>query len=175
MPPAAIAASWYASLAAHEAGHAAAAALTRAHTIRVHLPLLGFSRTDITGDQHPLLTTASGFVVGTSIPLAIRLGAIAIRLPGRSILAFWSGFALVLNGAYLAGDALLQTADGATLARAGATPWLTVPTGIMLTAAGLRVWHTLGAPTPRPDHQTRAPVIVAIALLASAITLTVAF
>ncbi len=148
----ALAASWYASLATHEAGHAIAGALTGAQSVHTHLPLLGFSRTDLAGDQHPLVTTAAGFVGGVLFPLLIWLAAAAARVPGRAVLIFWSGFALVLNGAYLAADAIARAGDGAVLVREGTPVWAAMLAGLLLAAAGLRIWHSLGAhAAPRAD------------------------
>lgn len=109
--------SWYASLLTHELGHALAAIATGAQSVEMHLPLVGFSRTDITGGGHPLVTTAAGFAGGAALPLTVWACAALCRLPGRSVLAFWAGCAMVMNGAYLAGDSFAHAGDGAVLAR----------------------------------------------------------
>lgn len=170
-----LAASWYASLTTLEAGHAIAGLLTGARSVRTQLPLFGFSRTDLTGDLHPLITTGAGIAGGAISPLLIWLTAAALRAPGRAVLAFWAGFASVLNGAYLCGDALLQGGDGAVLVREGAPAWVLVILGLPLVAAGLWVWHTLGAhPTNRP-RPARADLIAALTLLACALVAVAVF
>ncbi|MCC7389115.1 MAG: hypothetical protein IT431_10140 [Phycisphaerales bacterium] len=167
----ALAASWYASLATHEAGHALAGALTGAQSVHTHLPLLGFSRTDLAGDQHPLVTTAAGFVGGALVPLLIWLAAAAARVPGRTVLAFWSGFALVFNGAYLAADAVARAGDGAVLVREGTPVWAAILAGLLLGAAGLRIWHALGAhPDPRAAQFAAALTLLVCSLIAVAMT-----
>lgn len=169
----ALVASWYASLATHEAGHALAGVLTGAKSVHTHLPLLGFSRTDLSGDQHPLVTTAAGFVGGALVPLLIWLAAAAARVPGRTVLAFWSGFALVFNGAYLAADAVARAGDGAVLVREGTPVWAAILAGLLLGAAGLRIWHALGAyPDPRaaPARFVAALTLLACSLIAVAMT-----
>lgn len=149
--------SWYASLAVHEAGHALAGTLAEAESIEIRFPLLGFSQTRLTGNGHPLFTTATGPAVGTVLPLAFWLVWDRARWPGRRLLRMWAGFALVLNGGYLAGDAILQGGDGGELIRAGAPAWPLVVVGAIGVAAGLWVWHTMGlAHSAGPDAQRTA-------------------
>lgn len=170
-----LAASWYASLAAHESGHAIAGFLTGASTVRTYLPFLGFSRTDLTGDLHPRITTGAGIACGSVFPLLIWLTAAALRAPGRAVLAFWAGFALVLNGAYLAGDAIVRGGDGAVLVREGAPPWLLVVLGLPSLACGLWIWHGLGRRSPSLPLHARANLVTALALLTCALAAVALF
>lgn len=147
---------WYASLAVHEAGHALAGLLVGAETIDVELPLLGFSQTVMSGNDHPLRTTAAGLFAGAALPVALWLASDGLRAPGRRVLRFWAGFALVLNGGYLVGDAFVRGGDGGELIRHGAPAWLLIVLGLGGLGAGLWVWHGMGrAHTAGPDaHRT---------------------
>lgn len=136
-----IPACWYLSLAAHEAGHAAAGEVTGCTRIQTRLPLLGFSETIRSPDPHELLTTAAGPIAGCVIPLVLWGVARAARLPGRPVLRFWAGFALVLNGTYIGVDAWIRGADGGQMVRAGAPAWVLMVLGGSAAAGGLWVWH----------------------------------
>jgi hypothetical protein len=171
--------SWYASLAAHEFGHAAVAAATGSTRIDIHLPLLGFSHTQRSPDSHALLTTAAGPVLGSVFPLAVWLLVRGVRPKAARVPQFWAGFALVLNGAYIAGDAFLLGGDGAQLDRAGVPFWLSLTCGSLAVASGLHVWHCLGktarAATEIASTTIQASLVCAIILLAAGLVAVAAF
>jgi hypothetical protein len=58
--------------------------------------------------------------------------------------AFFAGFCLLANGAYLASDAFMQGGDGRELVAYGSPPWLLVILGLATAAAGLCLWNGLG-------------------------------
>jgi hypothetical protein len=151
-----LAACWYASLAVHELGHVLGGLVAGADSIEVSMPLLGFSQTQLLGNDHPLFTTTAGLLVGALLPLLVWGIAEIARLLGRSVVRFWAGFALVLNGGYLAGDAFLLGGDAGELARAGVPSWLMLSIALPVCAAGLWVWHMMGS-HPRADAPEDQP------------------
>ena len=152
---------WYSTLAAHELGHALAAALTGTKHIDVVLPVLGFSRTDRVPDHHVAITTAAGFVSGALIPTLLWWGSKRVAIDTSRVLRIWAGFALILNGGYCAADAILQSGDGGQLVRAGMPVWLLVVAGTIVLACGLWLWHRLDCVAPL----TRADTMAALSLL----------
>jgi len=141
-------ACWMAMMAVHELGHVLHAWLSGGQIERVILPWVGFSRTDLSHNPHPLFVAWGGALWGCLIPPFL----FAVVAVGRSRLTKWvqffAGFCLVANGAYLAAGAFLAAGDAGDLMRHGAPSWLLVASGTLGTVAGLFLWHLLGLRKP---------------------------
>ncbi len=145
----AIVASWYLMMLVHEFGHALAAWATGGGVRRVVVPLVGFSRTDVEPNPHPLVVVWAGPMVGSLVPLGMW-GMLRRVRRGRSragkFAAFFAGFCLIANGAYLLGGAILPVGDVVEMVRHGTSRWVVGLAGVVLLGAGLWVWH---GTTPR--------------------------
>jgi hypothetical protein len=67
-------------------------------------------------------------------------------------MAFFAGFCLIVNGAYLGAGAFFAAGDSADLLRYGAPPWQLILFGVLACAGGLFLWHGLG-----PNFGLRQP------------------
>ncbi|HEY4312364.1 MAG TPA: hypothetical protein VGN12_23145 [Pirellulales bacterium] len=136
--------SWLAMMAVHEFGHALTGWLTGGTVRRIVLPIVGFSRTDLSTNPHLLAVAWGGCVWGSLLPLALFAA-----LP-RSISRFWflakffAGFCCIANGAYLAGGVWLAAGDAGDLLAHGAQRWHLVAFGIPAIALGLWLWNGIG-------------------------------
>jgi len=139
-----IAFGWLGMMAVHELGHVLHLWASGGTIERVILHPLAISRTDAGENPHPLLVAWGGAVWGTVIPLLL-LAVVRVVTPRHAYLAaFFAGFCLVANGAYLAGDAWVRGGDARELIAHGTSPWVVVAVGLPLIAAGLRLWNGLG-------------------------------
>lgn len=136
--------SWLAMMVVHEAGHVIHLTATGGSIEHITLHPLKLSHTLPNLNPHPLATVVGGPLWGMLLPLL--LWRIVARLaPARSYLtAFFAGFCLVANGAYLAGDAFLQGGDGREFVQQDVPSWALVAVGVSAVAAGLYIWNGLG-------------------------------
>lgn len=140
----AMVASWYLMMLVHEVGHALGAWVSGGGVRRVVVPLVGFSRTDVEPNPHPLLVVWAGPMVGSLLPLgiwSIFLGARRASSHAGKFAAFFAGFCLAANGAYLLGGAISPVGDVADMVRHGTARWVVGLVGVVLLGAGLWVWH----------------------------------
>lgn len=136
--------SWLAMMVVHEAGHVIHLLANGGSIERVTLHPLRISHTLPKTNPHPLVTVIGGPLWGVLFPALIWWG-LARMAPARAYLAaFFAGFCLVANGAYLAGDAILQGGDGREFVQNGIPPWRLIAVGLPAIAAGLYVWNGLG-------------------------------
>jgi len=136
--------SWLGMMVVHEFGHVLHLWLSGGRVDYVVLHPLTISYTHPAANPHPLFVAWGGAIWGCAVPLAavVLVGRVA---PSHVYLArFFAGFAVVVNGAYLAGDALLRGGDGRELVGYGTPPWLLIAIGISLIALGLWLWNGLG-------------------------------
>ena len=107
---------------------------------------LAFSRTDFAENPHPLFTAWGGALWGIAIPLL--LWAIFRRFLKRYafLAAFFAGFCLIANGAYLVGGSFLPGGgdDAGVILQHGGFRWQLLLYGIPAVAAGLWLWNGLG-------------------------------
>jgi hypothetical protein len=139
--------SWLLMLAAHESGHVLQGWLSGAKLDAVHLPLLGFSRSDFIANPRPLFVAWGGPCWGSVLPLAIFIAARCLAARRRLyLLAWFAGFCLIANGAYLLGGAILSGGadDGGIILQQGGSRWQLLAFGIFAVAAGLYLWNGLG-------------------------------
>lgn len=136
--------SWYAMMGVHEAGHCLGAMATGGKIERVEMPLVGFSRTDVSGSGCPLAVVWAGPVFGAVGPLVLLalLGFVGRRV--KHVVLFFVGFCLLANGAYIGAGAFLRAGDCRDLLRLGSPFWLLVAFGTVSSAAGLFAWHRMG-------------------------------
>ncbi|NLS98270.1 MAG: hypothetical protein GXX96_39575 [Planctomycetaceae bacterium] len=136
--------SWLAMMVLHEAGHVLHLLATGGSIEQITLHPLKLSHTLPNVNPHPLVTVVGGPLWGVLFPLLLWW-IVARFLPARSYLAaFFAGFCLVANGAYLGGDAFLQGGDGREFVLHGIPPWALIAAGLPVAAAGLFVWNGLG-------------------------------
>lgn len=132
--------AWLAMMALHEAGHILHAITSGGRVERVNLPLLDFSRTDLSANPHPQWVAWGGPVWGCLFPLALL--ALARTAP-RAVTAarLFAGFCLIANGAYLALGPAMTAGDGHDLLRHGAPVWSLIASGVATISLGLLLWH----------------------------------
>jgi hypothetical protein len=138
-------ASWLALMGIHELGHVLHAWLSGGHVLAVHFGLFEFSRTEMSFDPHPQFVAWGGPIWGCVIPLLVYAVAIAMRLRVRPWFGFFAGLCLIVNGAYIGIGWIDHGGDAGTLLRHGASAWVMATTGLLAMAAGLFLWHRLGA------------------------------
>jgi hypothetical protein len=164
--------SWYAMMAVHEAGHALTAALSGGRVTRLVVPLLGFSRTDLAGNPHPLLVVWGGPVLGCILPPALwgLLGLLHIRY--TFLARFFAGFCLLVNGIYIGAGSFWRIADAGVMIRHGSPRWLLVAFGAVAAAGGLALWNGLGPRfglgAARGQVDARAAALMACTFIATA-------
>jgi hypothetical protein len=135
---------WLAMMAVHEAGHCLSAYFSGGRVESVTLPLLGFSRTDLSRNPHPQFVAWGGPLWGVFIPLAILL-LVRMTIPRAArAVAVLAGFCLIANGAYIGLGSFMTAGDGHDLLRHGAPGWTLVLFGATAFAAGLYLWHRAG-------------------------------
>jgi hypothetical protein len=136
--------SWLGMMMVHELGHAGAAWMTGGSVERVVVHPLSFSRTELSGNPHPLAVAWAGAAAGVLLPLAAYGIAGLAAVPWRASARFFAGFCLVANGAYLGFGWLYRAGDAADLLRHGASVWQLCLFGAGAMMSGLALWHGLG-------------------------------
>ncbi len=169
--------SWLLMLAAHESGHVLNGWLSGATLDAVHLPLVGFSRTDFAVNPHPLFVAWGGACWGGALPPAIFLAARCFAAKRHLyLLAWFAGFCLIANGAYLFGGAIITGGgdDAGVILQHGGARWQLLGFGVVAVAAGLYLWNGLGpyfglGPSRgQVDRKAAVAVTVALACVALA-------
>lgn len=163
--------SWLGMMVVHELGHVLHLWLSGGRVNYVILHPLMLSYTHPAENPHPLFVAWGGAFWGCLLPWLLLIG-IRYTVPAYAYLAaFFAGFCLIANGAYLAGDAFLQCGDGRELIGHGTPPWLLVPLGLPLVAFGLWLWNGLGphfglsASPGQVDRRVALGTAIALALL----------
>lgn len=136
--------AWLGMMQVHEAGHVVGAIATRGVVERVELPLVGFSRTDLSKNSHPAVVAWGGPLFGSLLPLVPLLFARRWLPRYAFLLQFFAGFCLIANGAYIGGGAFTPSGDTVDLLREGASPWQFIAFGIPAVAGGFALWNSLG-------------------------------
>jgi hypothetical protein len=138
--------AWLLMMIAHEFGHVLHGWLSGATVALVAIPPLGFSRTDFATNPHPLFVAWGGAVWGCLIPLGLLAVVRFIATSSAYLAAWYAGFCLVANGAYLvAGSFFGGSADDAgVILQSGGARWSLVAFGLPAVAIGLFLWHGLG-------------------------------
>jgi hypothetical protein len=138
-------ASWLGMMLVHEAGHAIGALSTGGTVQRVVWGPFSLSRTDVSPDPSPLLVAWAGPVIGATLPLLAMACLRPTRL--RRPAAFFAGFCLIANGAYIGIGWLDRAGDAGEMVRLGSPQWLLITFGVITVASGLWIWHRLTSAT----------------------------
>jgi len=163
--------SWLAMMAVHELGHVLHAWLSGGTVVKVVLHPATISRTDVWPNPHPLLVAWGGAVWGCLIPMGLWA---VVRFAARSyayLAAYFAGFCLIANGAYLAAGSLLSGTghDAAEILLHGGRRWQLIAFALPCIAAGLYLWNGLGPNfglgSAKGTVDRRAAVGVTLALL----------
>jgi hypothetical protein len=136
--------SWLAMMVVHELGHVLHAWMSGGTVAKVVLHPLDFSRTELASNPHPLFVAWGGAIWGSVIPLLLLLLARRLRCTWWYVGAFFAGFCLIANGAYIGAGSLMGAGDAGDLLRQGAPRWLLIVFGVPAFASGLWLWHGLG-------------------------------
>lgn len=130
----------------HEAGHVLHALLSGGTRIKIHLPLLGFSRTDVGINPHPLFVAIGGAIWGCILPVLFAV-AIPRSWSRLRMTAFaFAGLCSIANGAYLAVGWVDRVGDAGDLMRHGLPVWALIGIGASMIVSGLWMWHRLNLP-----------------------------
>lgn len=163
--------SWLVMMAVHEFGHVLAAWTSGGSVQRIDLHPLGLSHTMLAVNPCPLYVVWGGPIVGCLLPLAL-LGIVKFfAKPYDYLAAFFAGFCLIANGAYLAGGIFSggnTLDDGAVIINNGGAVWqlllfalLTVPSGLlMLNGLGKHFGLGMGEQRGKVDRKTAVAVAV---------------
>lgn len=136
--------AWWLMCIVHEAGHVVAAWATGGEVERIVLAPWRFSRTDLSRNPHPAVVAWSGVLFGAVAP-ALAWAASAGRFSRIAGLgAFFAGFCLIANGAYLASGLFYPVGDAQDLIRLGVPRWVLAMVGTPMLAFGLLIWHMPG-------------------------------
>jgi len=136
--------SWYGMMVVHEAGHCLGAVVTGAKIERVVIPIVGFSRTDVSGGAPRLIVVWGGPVFGAFGPVLLLVVVNRFGNRVRHALLFFVGFCLVANGMYIGVGVFLRAGDCGEMLRYGAPIWLLVGFGVVSSVGGFLVWHRMG-------------------------------
>jgi len=140
-----VAFSWLAMQVVQELGHVLHVYLSGGTVLKVVAHPAAISRTDYTGSPSPRFVAWGGAIWGCLIPLA---ALIVVRLTARRfdyLAAWFAGFCLICNGAYLAAGSLSPGLDDAgVILRYGGPRWPLILFGLVAVPAGLWLLSGLG-------------------------------
>jgi hypothetical protein len=138
--------SWLAMMAVHEFGHVIDAWLSGGRIAKVVLHPLVFSRTDFAENPHPLFVAWGGAAWGIALPVLLWLIVRRFIKRYAFLAAFFAGFCLIANGAYLAAGSFFRGGgdDAGVILQHGGERWQLLLFGLTATAAGLWFWNGLG-------------------------------
>lgn len=136
--------SWLAMMIVHELGHVLHAWISGGGVTEVVLHPLAISRTDVEPNPRPHFVAWGGPVWGCALPVLALWIVRRLRFRWDHLAAFFAGFCLVANGAYLGSAVWLPAGDAEDLLRMGTPLWLLVVFGACTMAGGLWLWNGLG-------------------------------
>ena len=166
--------SWLAMMVVHESGHVFNACLSGGIVSKIVLHPLAFSQTDLSVNPHPLFVAWGGATWGCLIPLGLLACVHFIARNYRYLFAWWAGFCLIANGAYLACGWLFSGSghaadDANVILQNGGARWQLVIFGLIALPIGLWLWNGLGPNfglgPARGKVDRKAAVGVTVALL----------
>jgi hypothetical protein len=134
---------WLAMMAVHELGHVLGAIATGGTVTNVSIPLLGFSRTDVSPNPWPQVEVWCGPIIGAALPLVLAWALLRTR--ARIVALLFAGWCLIANGAYIGIGWIDRVGDAGELVRHGTSTSLLIAFGVAACGVGLYIWHLLGA------------------------------
>ena len=164
---------WLGMMVTHELGHVVAAVLSGGVIERVVLHPLSISRTDVSPNPNPLLVVWAGPIFGCTVPLLLNALIPKQLKTAGAIGAFFAGFCLISNGAYISIGSIEQIGDCKEMLRYGSPIVLLVFFGSVAATAGFVIWHRLGSLTEfisSADHFTYKESLSALAVFATVST-----
>ena len=173
-----LALSWLGMMLVHELGHLCSALVTGGVVQQVIFHPLCFSETQIDPNPSPLIVVWAGPTMGSLLPVALWLVAATARLSLTYFFAFFAGFCLIANGAYVGLGAFAHVADAGEMLRLGSPPWILWSFGILTGVAGFWLWHQVSPKFgfgAEPDTISSRVSFVALSIAISAIILAAAF
>lgn len=161
---------WMGMQAVHELGHVLATLAIGGTVERVVLHPLTISRTEVAPNPHPALVAWAGPGLGSVFPLLLVAAMMGRNELLKALLLFFSGFCLIANGVYIAFGSLGGIGDAKELLRHGSPPWSLWVFGLIVTSAGLILWHHLGPwlgwQTVRQEITPRMTAIMVVVTIA---------
>jgi hypothetical protein len=137
-------AGWLGLQITHELGHVLHAMVSGGRVECVYIPVLGFSRTDLASNPHPVFVAWGGFIWGVIIPWALLGLANTFTSPAARPLRGFLAAALIGNGIY----ACSRVGDVEDILRSGGARWPLVLWGIALILCGLFMLERFVNATP---------------------------
>ncbi|TWT31395.1 hypothetical protein [Blastopirellula retiformator] len=128
----------------HELGHAAATWLIGGQVELVYLVPWEISRTDFHAPQHELPIIWAGPIFGAMAPLIVWLAMRLGKSKHEPLAAFFAGFCLIANGAYLGAAIRSPVGDAAEILKQGGAVWQLAAFGGVCVPLGLWLWNGRG-------------------------------
>ncbi|MFN3168423.1 MAG: M50 family metallopeptidase [Phycisphaeraceae bacterium] len=142
-------AGFYLFMASHEAGHVLAALLTGGRIADIELSPIALSHTHLAHNPRPLIVVWAGPVFGVADALGAWGLLVWLRkrgdaLPEEAAFVFLAGLCLIANGVYIGLGWIDRVGDTGDMMRLGTPTPVMIGFGLVATALGLMLWHTLG-------------------------------
>ncbi len=137
--------SWLAMMAVHEFGHVLGAFATGGVVERVVLHPLTISRTDVSPNPSPGVVVWFGPILGCAIPVLVWVLIPKRLAAARKLAAYFAGFCLIANGAYIGIGSLDRVGDCGVMLKHGSAVWLLIVFATVAVPFGLYLWHRIGS------------------------------
>ncbi|MCC9604567.1 hypothetical protein LOC68_27380 [Blastopirellula sp. JC732] len=128
----------------HELGHALATLYFGGQVELVYLVPWDISRTDFHAPQHELPIIWAGPIFGALVPAIVWLTLRLFKSSQEPLAAFFAGFCLIANGAYLGAAVFLPVGDAAEILKLGGASWQLALFGVVCVPLGLWLWNGRG-------------------------------
>jgi hypothetical protein len=161
--------SWLGMMLVHEGGHVIGAAITGGTVQRVVWHPAVISRTDVYPSPSPTVVLWAGPVVGVVVPACLAALALMLRMRLAYLVAFFAGFCLIANGAYIGIGAFHPLGDAEEVRRMGFSPWTLGAFGVACTGSGFWIWDRISrrlgfGRSPHPVPASHACIMLAVAV-----------
>jgi hypothetical protein len=130
-------AAWLGMMLVHELGHVLHAWISGAHVESVSIPLLGFSRTEVSHNSNPIFVAWGGLVWGIILPMVPWALARAVRTRAAAGARFFATICLIGNGAYMCSVLTDPIGDVADIRAGGGPAWPLALAGIAALLSGV--------------------------------------
>ena len=159
--------SWPMMMLFHELGHLLGAWITGGGVRELVWHPLVFSRTDVDPNPSPLIVAWMGPLVGVALPLLAAAAVRAIRLSSHYLFAFFAGFCLIANGAYLAIGSFEGVGDAGDMMAHRTPRWVLIVFGGVTVPLGFWLWHRVSHRLRfgPPNRRLPIPALHAYAML----------